>query len=593
MFKVDFNLNHQTCENVYVDAKTSNVHLQRCSKLNKKLIVRDLQHSWLGSPLNDIFYSSFDNNDNDNGNHDDDSYDQDTQRHPDLQTKLCLCKVDKAGRGGELVYISKFDAVEVEFSVKLDNTDPVDTRHYNFLIKYEFVDRNCDKFMFNTKDLNKMATHKGKLMYMPISYGIQIELAKFVNKSKDDLIFYDSLPSYLSNDDRHKRELDNLDWILADNLNFRCKFLIRAPVNHFVHIEFSDLSMQQNCDENYIKMFSNFTRSNVTSLDAYFVHKQQRPSPFLRLCLSSNLDAAKKPPAPPPSSVPPPSPTQDMADQTQRSGNMIVAEIFDESIANSSFNCYKAMNKICFLTSELRNEFKKFKSAELTVDDVDESGDDFYNSLVLEIHTKKLKRFYFEIKYHYFRILDYEDMIGLTTATSLSSAHTAGTLNRTRIVNNRYHKSSRKYKLLAGTGGYHQRAANSCDYKCYVPLGDGVGGGNGHDHGAQNQTHVKICLDESLFCDNEIQCIFNDLDETNCPVKLNSKTILIVLCSTFVFTLSVLLLFYVYRKYLVYFHHVNTHAGRGLPPGGLKKSNSSNVYVKKSVHYSKANQSED
>ena len=35
------------------------------------------------------------------------------------------------------------------------------------------------------------------------------------------------------------------------------------------------------------------------------------------------------------------------------------------------------------------------------------------------------------------------------------------------------------------------------------------------------------------------------------PIKLNAKIILIVLCSVFGFTLSVLFMFYIYRKYFI------------------------------------------
>ena len=44
---------------------------------------------------------------------------------------------------------------------------------------------------------------------------------------------------------------------------------------------------------------------------------------------------------------------------------------------------------------------------------------------------------------------------------------------------------------------------------------------------------------------------FTDLASTLGPIKLNAKIILIVLCSVFGFTLSVLFMFYIYRKYFI------------------------------------------
>lgn len=148
--------NNQNCENLFFNYANKNslrAQSEKCSKLSKRLLVKDLQHSWADSTT----FSYDDLNDNSDETTDDDDLTTATEYQNDdddnesekiekksrgFETKMCLCRVQ---RGQSLVYISKFDAIEIEYKIKLTDRDP--TNKNDFTIKYEFIDRNCSQLM--------------------------------------------------------------------------------------------------------------------------------------------------------------------------------------------------------------------------------------------------------------------------------------------------------------------------------------------------------------------------------------------------------------------------------------------------------------
>lgn len=111
--------------------------------------------------------------------------------------------------------------------------------------------------------------------------GVQRDLLHLVNKTRGDLFYYETIPTYLSVDDRQAREIQNLNYILLDNVNFACKFFISAPLNTFIHAQFTELLLPTTCQASHVKLYSSFSRNNSTNL-AQWANLGQ--SPFLRLC---------------------------------------------------------------------------------------------------------------------------------------------------------------------------------------------------------------------------------------------------------------------------------------------------------------------
>lgn len=284
---------------------------------------------------------------------------------------------------------------------------------------------------------------------------MQEELIEFLNTSKSDLSYHYNLQFYQSPETKTQREIDSLKLVLFDNLNFDCKFNIVPPKNNFVHIEFTDLILHGNCDHNSIKLYSNFSLKDEYLNIKYFYFN--RPSPFIRLCASNQ----------------------------QQNENLIIAEFFEESIANSSFNCFNSKNKICFLTSEISNKLnpskKKFKRT------------NFFNNLLIEIKSDKLKLFHFEIKYNFFSI-------NLPTY-------------RNDIIEKNYREqieqASRQDSkhLIDSKSVYESMYANTnCDFKCFTL----------QDEQNKSSKVIQMCIDSSLVCDDDVHCTHNGLDEANC-----------------------------------------------------------------------------
>lgn len=178
MKSIDFNVDPKQ-ENVFFtsssssssqDKSTHKTHLDRCRKLPKKLIVRDLQHSWSdlesGSRADQMSMMEDNNNNNDDAVimdeilnedvpssfSDDSSSSQTTASGPRLDAKLCLCRLQN---GSEIVYISKFDMIEIEYKIKLGHRETAKAN--SFVLKYEFVDRNCHRLIRTSSK----STHKG------------------------------------------------------------------------------------------------------------------------------------------------------------------------------------------------------------------------------------------------------------------------------------------------------------------------------------------------------------------------------------------------------------------------------------------------
>lgn len=131
------------CENVYFTNSNDQItksQYEKCSQLPKKVILKEPKHSWSNYAFNDFpdYYDleSMDNN---------------------LDIKLCLCK---RTTNMSLYYVSKYDSIEVEYNIMLENNQN-DLKWNQFEIEYEFKDRNCENFLI--KDLKSKS--KAKIVY--------------------------------------------------------------------------------------------------------------------------------------------------------------------------------------------------------------------------------------------------------------------------------------------------------------------------------------------------------------------------------------------------------------------------------------------
>lgn len=188
---------------------------------------------------------------------------------------------------------------------------------------------------------------------------------------------------------------------------------------------------------------------------------------------------------------------------------MIVAQFFDDSIANSSFTCVDPRSKICFLTSDINDELNLYKKVVVSTQQQSHVAGHqqyFYNTLIVDIVSNRVEEVEFEIKYNFFTI----DM----SVVSPSSGERQQSNN----------KSSNE-KLVTSAS-----SKRNCDFKCFKPLELS----NANNSKSMIKT-MRVCLDDSLVCDGEIQCMLNNLDELNCKnftflLTLNSwKSFLLIL----------------------------------------------------------------
>ncbi|CAF0987979.1 unnamed protein product, partial [Brachionus calyciflorus] len=146
-FNVESDYNESDeCDNVYftnLNAESTRAHHEKCSRLNKKLIIKELKHSWSSTPVDDIF---------------DDYYDSD-EINSSLNTKMCLCKTN---RNMSIYYVSKYDSIEIEYLIKLEN-NLNDLKLNEFELSYEFKDRKCEQFLVK----NFKSKAKAKFQFKP------------------------------------------------------------------------------------------------------------------------------------------------------------------------------------------------------------------------------------------------------------------------------------------------------------------------------------------------------------------------------------------------------------------------------------------
>lgn len=180
----DMNEKKEKCENVYF-TNVSQAYA-KCSRLSKKILIKELKYSWTSSPESDIFYDSFSGGDSGSQDFDESDstssqFDESLYQRKNLETKLCLCETVK---DVDLYYVSKYDAIEIEYSIRIDkdSNDLGVVKRNDFYIKYEFLDRKCDKFSVTSLKSNL----KGKFVYFHAGYGklifIYINIEKNSNK---------------------------------------------------------------------------------------------------------------------------------------------------------------------------------------------------------------------------------------------------------------------------------------------------------------------------------------------------------------------------------------------------------------------------
>jgi hypothetical protein len=354
--KIDFNAD-ETQENVYFTDTTYNFDFSKkneCDNLQKRILIKELNQPWSDSDDSDIINDSFDSN---YEYYDFDVKAKENDDKKDFKTKICLCKLTNPLKMYN--YTTKYDSVEIEYQVKLNKMDDLNDIKVNFLITYEIIDRQCEEYV-----LKKSMENKGRIICDKANeFGVQSELLAmkmeedFSNKKRESISLGD--------------EMDNLKSILLKNLNFFCRFTIEVPTNEFVKLEFTDIYLPQECNKDYVKIFANFSKTQV-GLNDFFL---KRPSPFIKFCSSSNFSRKNE-------------------------KKIVVSEFFDTSVAQSSFGCIKSKNKICLMTSDINNALNPlFKTKSSIIRDIN-----FSNNFFIEIVSENLNGFYFEIKYHFYSV---------------------------------------------------------------------------------------------------------------------------------------------------------------------------------------------
>ena len=331
---VDFHVSH--CENVYFFNKSRLVaDTQRCDNLKKKLKIKELD--FVDSSLEQYFMEDL------------------------METKVCICKSTKH----QQVYISKFNTVEVEYLIQLDNN----LNANNFVLRYEFVDRECDKLMIP----NLKTQQKGKIILTnenSLGQNLGVDYPS-VEVREEDL------------------DAKQLQLVLKNNLNFYCKFYIKPPrQNQFVYIELVEFVIGKSCDNNFIKLYSNYSETNASVSDS------AAASPFISLCNLNQVTTNR---------------TQRDQVKAVHKSSMITAYFAKEAHVRPTLTCYKTKNKVCFMTNELENELNPFSRPR-------SKPHTFYNDLVVEILATDLREFYYEIRYHFFEI-EQASQSKLSTAT--------------------------------------------------------------------------------------------------------------------------------------------------------------------------------
>ena len=466
---IDFNLND--FENVYFTNKASPIGLNdKCNKLDKRILIKDIEHPWFNSNSeNDILHDSSEtSNLNEESNFDFDSRTNENYSNKIFETKICLCKLKLENQ----YYVSKYEALEIEFFIKLNKSEDISKIRNKFRIKYEFMNRKCNDLVIRSPK----STQKGQILYAPITNGVQVEISNLIDNTTQ-------VNGYLT---EYETEILNLKLILEANLNFFCKFHIKAPKNKFIYIEFSEFSIGRKCTRNHIKLFSSYSKKNSehsSNLDSFF---KGRPLPFISLCASSDSNTFNNLKNKFKKSV-----SLDKRNELMKSSkisqNTVVAHFLRESNINPSLSCYSSKQKVCFMTNELEDSSNPFYAFSSRKKEHESSkiNREFQNELVVEILAFNLKKFYFDLRYHYYQV-DFETLT-IENNPSLNS-------DQNKILFNVAQRQI--YKNM-------NEKSENCDFRCGTSLNE-------------TSSSVQICLDETLICDNEIHCIFNESDEINC-----------------------------------------------------------------------------
>ena len=179
---------NELCENVYYNSTNWRDSEAACSRLSKKLIIREPRKPLSANSIeNEMFFDSYEDSSSaasdDDDDDDDDAYDQPPHQRR-FVNRICLCR---ANRYFKPVYVSKYDSLEIEYNVRLSSSSvrrsalDADQRlrqQRNFRVRYEVLPRNCHKLVF----ANLKSSLKGKLVYIP-HQGVQTELVSFLNQS--------------------------------------------------------------------------------------------------------------------------------------------------------------------------------------------------------------------------------------------------------------------------------------------------------------------------------------------------------------------------------------------------------------------------
>lgn len=237
----------------------------------------------------------------------------------------------------------------------------------------------------------------------------------------------------------------------------------------------------------------------------------------------------------------------------------MIAEFYEESIINSSFACYNSKNKICFLTSDIKHQLNPVNkiTADPAVNTQQQQYqrpfgpnliisppiitpviNEFSNHLVVELLCNNLNKFFFEIKYFFYKIDSPQSerygsddsALFLSSAvrempvieepaerTSVEGLTWKKILKKIEITDKQVNQEYVNSETSAESdfvGIEDDRMLNSmtCDFRCYLS-----------HNGSVNSKQLRVCLDETLVCDGEVNCIFNDLDEINCNIRILFK----------------------------------------------------------------------
>ncbi len=157
---------------------------------------------------------------------------------------------------------------------------------------------------------------------------------------------------------------------------------------------------------------------------------------------------------------------------------MVTAHFLKEANINQTLNCYTLKNKLCFMSNEIDNELNPYTLINFSNISIKKN---FYNEIIIDVVATELKIFNFEIKYHFFEIdFDKTVLVNLVSNTEIGITSATSHFNFRHIV-----------------------SSDNCQFRC--PLAK-----------INVNVSVQICLDETLVCDNDAECILNDSDEINC-----------------------------------------------------------------------------